>query len=186
MLQNEYSLANMGFDTAENETSRACYKVSHPTITVPHDGSSTAGVVAMERSLCRADIYNRFEPFFLRAMKLMKKKTPDEKVKHFLQVSKAPSHPRPHHDRRTWAGVRVNMAKEMNLLKGDLVQVLYGKDKGKQAIIRHILHKKNQVIVHGCNMQRTFWHPKWKPKGPACLAAFLLKDLRWDITAMSS
>ena len=140
----------------------------------------------MERSLCRADIYNRFEPFFLRAMKLMKKKTPDEKVKHFLQVSKAPSHPRPHHDRRTWAGVRVNMAKEMNLLKGDLVQVLYGKDKGKQAIIRHILHKKNQVIVHGCNMQRTFWHPKWKPKGPACLAAFLLKDLRWDITAMSS
>ena len=51
---------------------------------------------------------------------------PDEKTKHFLNVSKAPSHPRPHKDRRTWPGMRVDLAKEMNLLKGDLVQVLVG------------------------------------------------------------
>jgi len=49
------------------------------------------------------------------------------------------------------------MAREMNIECGDRVQVLYGRDQGKQGIIRHMLRKKNQVIVTGMNMKQTFW-----------------------------
>ncbi|EUJ40819.1 50S ribosomal protein L24 [Brochothrix campestris FSL F6-1037] len=40
----------------------------------------------------------------------------------------------------------------MHLKKGDKVQVLAGKDKGKQGVILSILAKKDRVLVEGINM----------------------------------
>ena len=39
----------------------------------------------------------------------------------------------------------------MKLRKGDTVQVIAGKDKGKQGEIAVVLPKENKVIVHGVN-----------------------------------
>eukprot|EP00427_Karlodinium_veneficum_P014851 CAMPEP_0169061318 /NCGR_PEP_ID=MMETSP1015-20121227/44_1 /TAXON_ID=342587 /ORGANISM="Karlodinium micrum, Strain CCMP2283" /LENGTH=166 /DNA_ID=CAMNT_0009119293 /DNA_START=302 /DNA_END=802 /DNA_ORIENTATION=+ len=48
----------------------------------------------------------------------------------------------------------------MSIQEGDRVRVLYGGDKGKEGIISRIDEKKNQVIVAGINMKRSFWHPE--------------------------
>lgn len=40
----------------------------------------------------------------------------------------------------------------MHLKKSDKVQVLAGKDKGKQGVILSIIAKKDRVIVEGINM----------------------------------
>ena len=39
----------------------------------------------------------------------------------------------------------------MKLRKGDTVEVITGKDKGKQGEIDHVFPKTNQIIVHGVN-----------------------------------
>ncbi|MFN3258311.1 MAG: 50S ribosomal protein L24 [Ilumatobacter sp.] len=39
----------------------------------------------------------------------------------------------------------------MKLKKGDTVEVITGKDKGKQGEIEHVFPKKNQIIVQGVN-----------------------------------
>jgi large subunit ribosomal protein L24 len=42
-------------------------------------------------------------------------------------------------------------ANRMKLRKGDTVQVITGKDKGKQGEIDRVFPKTNKVIVHGVN-----------------------------------
>ena len=39
----------------------------------------------------------------------------------------------------------------MKLKKGDTVEVITGKDKGKQGEIEHVYPKKNKIIVQGVN-----------------------------------
>ena len=39
----------------------------------------------------------------------------------------------------------------MKLRKGDTVEVITGKDKGKQGEIDHVYPKSNKIIVHGVN-----------------------------------
>eukprot|EP00916_Digyalum_oweni_P014047 GHVL01022976.1.p1 GENE.GHVL01022976.1~~GHVL01022976.1.p1 ORF type:complete len:236 (+),score=34.29 GHVL01022976.1:42-749(+) len=49
----------------------------------------------------------------------------------------------------------------LGIRKGDLVRVLHGKDQGRTGVILDINKATNQIIVEGCNMQNTFWNPKW-------------------------
>eukprot|EP00913_Durusdinium_trenchii_P000079 g71.t1 len=50
---------------------------------------------------------------------------------------------------------------------GDRVRVLYGTEKGKYGVISRILHDKNQVVVNGTNLKRSFWHPEPGPGKPS-------------------
>jgi large subunit ribosomal protein L24 len=51
----------------------------------------------------------------------------------------------------------------MNLKKGDMVQVLAGKDKGKTGKVLEVLPKQEKVIVEGLNIRVRF--SKAKNKG---------------------
>ncbi len=42
----------------------------------------------------------------------------------------------------------------IKIRKGDLVQVLTGKDRGKQGTVSRVLPKKNKVIVDGVNVAK--------------------------------
>lgn len=44
-------------------------------------------------------------------------------------------------------------AENWSFFKGDRVEVLVGKDKGKQGIIKQVIQERNWVIVEGLN-----WH----------------------------
>jgi ribosomal protein L24 len=50
----------------------------------------------------------------------------------------------------------VDMVRAFNLRKGDLVQVLYGRDKGNHGVVRDILRNSNQLIVSGCNVVKSY------------------------------
>jgi len=100
---------------------------------------------------------NTYRPFFERVKEItMKKEKYPAFNTNFLQVSKEPSRMKMLHDHRT-RGVKFDMAREMNILVGDRVQVLHGQDTGKQGVIRHLLRNKNQCIVTDMNMKKTFW-----------------------------
>jgi large subunit ribosomal protein L24 len=45
-----------------------------------------------------------------------------------------------------------NLIEKWKLLKGDLVQITTGKDKGKRGVIKKVLREKNRVVVDGCNL----------------------------------
>ena len=50
--------------------------------------------------------------------------------------------------------------------KGDLVEVIAGKDKGKQGKIRELLVKENRVVVDGVNRVKRHTKPSQKsPQG---------------------
>lgn len=98
-----------------------------------------------------------YRPFFERAKEIANKRARYPALTtNFLFASKEPSKPKPLVDHRN-RGVNFDMAKEMNIECGDRVQILFGRDQGKQGIIRHMLRKKNQVIVTNMNMKQTFW-----------------------------
>ena len=73
--------------------------------------------------------------------------------------------------------VRINLAKEMGVMVGDRVRVLFGSEKGKYGaswtrflrdeseVISRIMHDKNQVIVNGVNLKRS--RLSFKSKGGA-------------------
>lgn len=83
---------------------------------------------------------------------------------HFLQASKRPSQPRKLSPPGTTRGSRVDMAKEFNLKLGDNVRVLYGRDSGRTGIIEKILRDKNQVLVSGMNVIRSYYKEVVDPK----------------------
>lgn len=54
----------------------------------------------------------------------------------------------------------------MNIKKGDLVQVIAGKDKGKRGVIEQVLPAKNRVVVTGINIVKRHIKPSQKqPRG---------------------
>ena len=74
----------------------------------------------------------------------------------FLEASKRPSQPRKLPQPGTSRGVPVDMIKGFNLRVGDNVRVLYGRDSGRSGVIEKILPDKNQVIVSGMNVIRSY------------------------------
>ncbi len=47
----------------------------------------------------------------------------------------------------------------MKLKKGDTVEVITGKDKGKQGEIEHVVPKTNQIVVNGVNTAQRHQKP---------------------------
>ena len=47
----------------------------------------------------------------------------------------------------------------MKLKKGDTVEVITGKDKGKQGEIEHVFPKTNQIVVNGVNTAQRHQKP---------------------------
>lgn len=88
----------------------------------------------------------------------------------FLEVSKVPSFRPPIPDPRDLRLRKIDLARELNYKVGDRVQVLYGSEKGKQGVIEKILTQKNQVIVGGVYMKRSFWHPEPGPGRPSIVS----------------
>ncbi len=48
----------------------------------------------------------------------------------------------------------------LKVRKGDRVQVLSGKDKGKQGVVSRVMPKQNRVIVDGINVSRRHQKPR--------------------------
>jgi large subunit ribosomal protein L24 len=53
---------------------------------------------------------------------------------------------------------------KIKLNKGDTVQVLVGKDRGKTGKVEKVLPKKNMVLVSGVNMYKRHLKPQGKNK----------------------
>jgi large subunit ribosomal protein L24 len=64
----------------------------------------------------------------------------------------------PNLHRRKLASVLV---KKWNIVKGDLVSVMRGKDFGKQGLVKKVFRDKNRLIVEGCNLVKK----RLKPQG---------------------
>merc|ERR1719391_1467552 len=58
----------------------------------------------------------------------------------------------------------------MNVLVGDRVRVLFGSEKGREGVVSRIDVEKNQVIVSGINLKRSFWHPEPGPGKPSIVS----------------
>lgn len=55
---------------------------------------------------------------------------------------------------------------KMNIRKGDKVQVITGKDKGKQGVVLRGLPKEERVLVEGVNMVKKAMRPtQQNPQG---------------------
>ena len=55
----------------------------------------------------------------------------------------------------------------MKLKKGDTVEVITGKDKGKQGEVAFVFPKTNKIIVHGVSLPAGS-RPKKSPAHSAC------------------
>jgi large subunit ribosomal protein L24 len=105
----------------------------------------------------------KYVPYFMKALRHNVKgpgwRPADSGVRtatKFLDVSKEPSLKSPLVDKKKARAVNIDMASAFNLQKGDLVQVLYGRDKGHHGVVRKILPGSNQVIVSGCNVVKSY------------------------------
>jgi large subunit ribosomal protein L24 len=58
-----------------------------------------------------------------------------------------------------------NLVKNWKIVSGDLVQVMVGKDAGKQGIVKKVLRHKNRLIVEGCMLQKKRVRPTGDQKG---------------------
>mmetsp|Transcript_60774 Transcript_60774/g.181044 ORF Transcript_60774/g.181044 Transcript_60774/m.181044 type:complete len:243 (+) Transcript_60774:51-779(+) len=109
-------------------------------------------------------VQGAFKPYFLRVQEAAKK------LRHrqlpFLEVSKEPQVRPALPDPRKRRLIKVDLAALMNITEGDRVQILYGAEKGKQGIVGRVNRDKNQVLVTGANLKRTFWHPEPGPGRP--------------------
>ena len=76
------------------------------------------------------------------------------KSEHFLEANKAPSIPPILKEPAQPA--YYDLVRVMSIQEGDLVQVLYGRDMGKQGVVRKIHRRKNSITVHGLNMKKSF------------------------------
>lgn len=107
--------------------------------------------------------YTKYLPYALRAVRHKVKppgwRPPESSPRtatKFLDVSKEPSLREPLVDKHKAEAVHIDMISAFNIRKGDLVQVLYGRDAGNTGIISKVLPGTNQVIVSGCNVVRSF------------------------------
>mmetsp|Transcript_119427 Transcript_119427/g.371180 ORF Transcript_119427/g.371180 Transcript_119427/m.371180 type:complete len:237 (-) Transcript_119427:99-809(-) len=113
----------------------------------------------------KVKVAGSFKPYFLRAQDFGKKERYRQLP--FLEVSKEPSTRPALPDPRKRRLIKVDLARLMNISVGDRVQILYGNEKGKQGVVGRIITDKNQVLVTGANLKRTFWHPEPGPGRPS-------------------
>eukprot|EP00301_Raphidiophrys_heterophryoidea_P002530 c11180_g1_i3.p1 GENE.c11180_g1_i3~~c11180_g1_i3.p1 ORF type:complete len:116 (+),score=29.21 c11180_g1_i3:51-350(+) len=58
-----------------------------------------------------------------------------------------------HMFRKKWPKVKPEHTfLKWKIVRGDLVQVMVGKDKGKQGLVLKALRPENSVLVEGCNL----------------------------------
>ncbi len=69
------------------------------------------------------------------------------------------------------------MAK-LKIKKGDMVEVIAGDDKGKKAVVLHVLPKKNQVVVEGCKVVKK----ATKPNDNNTKGGHINKEMPMDIS----
>ena len=69
----------------------------------------------------------------------------------------------------------------MKLRKGDRVQVLQGKDRGKQGVILKVLPRERKVIVEGINTAKR--HSK--PRGAAAPGGIVDKDMPMPVSSVA-
>ncbi|KAI6174670.1 putative 39S ribosomal protein L24, mitochondrial [Aphelenchoides bicaudatus] len=122
-------------------------------------------LIAMKRNIPLRDFDNRFGAPMIRVWEL----PPEDHIK--LDVPERPweqkyaleSYKRARlHKQRHWAvkHFEPNYAKfepqspeDWTIFPGDLVQVMVGKDKGKQGIVSHVIREYNSVFVDGLHMK---------------------------------
>lgn len=107
-------------------------------------------------------------PYFRRVQEYYKKER--HRQLPFLEVSKEPSMRPAIPDPRQKKLVKIDLAKIMSVRVGDRVRVLYGSEKGTEGVVGRIIRDKNQVIITGANMKRSFWHPEPGPGRPNILS----------------
>ena len=107
--------------------------------------------------------YTKYIPYFLRSLRHNVKPAgwvPPESTRRtstrFLDVSDETSLKSRLTNKESARAFHIDMARAFNIRPGDLVQVLFGRDAGNQGVIRKVLSSKNQVIVDGCNMIRSY------------------------------
>lgn len=59
-----------------------------------------------------------------------------------------------------WKVLQKNLVKNFKIFKGDLVQIIHGKDKGKQGQVKKIFRKKNRLVVKGLRLYTKFTKKK--------------------------
>lgn len=126
----------------------------------------------MHRSVVLLGQKVRFKDAYLPYFRRLQESAKRERYRQtpFLDLSKEPSMRPPLPDPRRKELIKVDLAREMNVMVGDRVQVLFGSEKGKQGIINRIMTRKNQVLVSGVNMKRSFWHPEPGPGKPSIMS----------------
>ncbi len=70
------------------------------------------------------------------------------------------------------------MATKLKIRTGDLVEVIAGKDAGKQAKIARVLPKKGKVIVEGVNTAKRHQ----RPTGQTMQGGIIDKDMPIDVS----
>jgi len=70
---------------------------------------------------------------------------------------------------------------KLKLKKGDRVQVLQGKDRGRQGVILKVLPKERKVIVEGVNVA----HRHTKPRTATQPGGIVNKDMPIDISSVA-
>ena len=70
------------------------------------------------------------------------------------------------------------MTSAMKIRKGDLVQVLSGKDRGKEGNVTRVLPSKNRVIVDGINVAKKHQ----KPTRATMQGGIIDKDMPLDVS----
>ncbi|KAK1880162.1 putative 39S ribosomal protein L24 mitochondrial, partial [Dissostichus eleginoides] len=77
-------------------------------------------------------------------------------------------------------GVRgADSSKDWSVLKGDVVEILAGKDKGKQGKVNQVFRHRNWVILQGLNTHFRYVGKTWESRGSyvASEAPLLLADV---------
>jgi len=59
------------------------------------------------------------------------------------------------------------LVKKWKILRGDLVSVTTGRDKGKQGLVKKVLRHKNKLVVEGVNIIKK--HVKKSPQNPGSI-----------------
>lgn len=61
--------------------------------------------------------------------------------------------------------IYVEPLKRFPIFKGDRVEILAGKDKGKFGVVSYVVEERNWVFVEGLNLRRTLMHKSYRNPG---------------------
>jgi large subunit ribosomal protein L24 len=67
-----------------------------------------------------------------------------------------------------------DLIKRWKILKGDRVEIIEGKDKGKQGVVQSVIRKRNSIIVEGCNLTKRYVKPTDTRSGAIVLKESLI------------